>query len=547
MQKLFNGKQSGIFAATAQLIKKRLPNLEISVTVEGTYIIRRKPLSGSLRGVYVSGRLEGYVRNIMISSWEGRHYTIGCEHGVEEDIGASELIFTYYPKFNLDEAIRASSRQKDDVALSNSIADIIITFDNREPDQRKMLAEFLKSQKEFLAHSSPDVRRMLTLLAKQVTRPEARHIILHALADPDDSVREMALMNLEAYGKLSEGDSIEGLLLEDLQSDNRNIRAYASENLGVYGSAQALPHLLKMACDPDDYVREAAFIAIHRLVEEGGVELDPTPRRNIIRTCIEVLAESERYVLKAAALRLLFEADNKKTSALEEAFKQVSADIDIYGTDEKFKAQLFYRSNLWSLLVEHTKWLVEHKGYAEELTNAIQKLTEDVRQLYERQRESSWSSYLRAYLPPLRKVKGQVFVNFDHDSTGFEKALKEIEPEMTQQGIHLFISKDHNPFSSENVFIPKVYRPIQESEFMLVEVSKSNLNVGYELGLAEKFNVPFALVASKQAKDLAFDLVGHYIPLTYDESSPQEMERFKKMLVDHLTRVFEEIRSKPSL
>jgi hypothetical protein len=110
--------------------------------------------------------------------------------------------------------------------------------------------------------------------------------------------------------------------------------------------------------------------------------------------------------------------------------------------------------------------------------------------------------------------------------------------------VHLFISKDENPLTSENVFIPKVYRPIQESELMLVDISRHNLNVGYELGLAEKFNVPVVIVVSAKAKDEPFDLAGHFVQFEYDPDDAESMKTFKASLATHLQQALREVAAK---
>ena len=197
-----------------------------------------------------------------------------------------------------------------------------------------------------------------------------------------------------------------------------------------------------------------------------------------------------------------------------------------------------------TLLGTHAKRFTSLPGMEDRVRDTLHAIAEEIRVLYEGQRETFWCSYLRDYVVPHQKKKGQVFVNFAHASKDFSDAVTELREPLKAAGVHLFISKDANPLTSENVFIPKIYRPIQESELMLVDISQHNLNVGYELGLAEKFNVPVLIAISSKAKDHAFDLSGHFVQFEYDPTSAEAMNAFKTKLVDHLKQALREVVAK---
>ena len=283
----------------------------------------------------------------------------------------------------------------------------------------------------------------------------------------------------------------------------------------------------------------AAFVSFYEILTRRTFRIDAGIKREILRSAHNALREKGRYVLNVAALRLGMLVAPQDRDLASEVLRRLKEPLDLSATDAPFTIHLFYRTTLLSLLGMHADIFGRRTDIRVELRETIHAITEEMRALYESQRKLNWSTYLGVYMPPVPKKKGRVFVNFAHRSKAFESALKDLQPALKKAHIELFISKDANVYWSENVFIPKIYRPIQESELMLVDITQHNLNVGYELGLAEKLNVPTVIVVSKNTPDSIFDLVGHYVHFVYDETDPENMDHFKRDLLSYLKQVFE--------
>jgi hypothetical protein len=546
MQKLFNGQQSGMFAWTCRMIRSARPSIQLTIYVDGRYAPSRTKLSVSLQGAFFQEILRGYVRSLVIETPDGRHYTIGCEHAVEEDIAATSVQLIYYPDVEFTEAVRKLEPGADDSGLLDNLALAIASFDNADPTHVVALEQFCSAHgNALLSHERADVSGRFVLLLKQLNDSQAcGPLLLAAVKDRRDEVREMALVDLAAYRSVIDRQAILPLLLSALTSSNQNVRAYAAEACGFYGDVQAAKALLPLLRDPEEHVREATFVALHGLMESARAEFSDVDRAVIVNACMQALERSRNGVLQAAALRLGLAVDYAKPELVARLLDGLSQPLDLTAQDSSFRSVVFYRTTLLTLLANYAKHFTTLPRIDVKVQETLHAMAEEMRALYERQREAFWCSYLRDYVVPEPKKKGQVFVNFAHALKEFADAVTDVRDQLKTAGVHLFISKDANPLTSENVFIPKIYRPIQESELMLVDISRHNLNVGYELGLAEKFNVPVVIVISKTAKDKAFDLSGHLVQFEYDPTSPDAMKTFKQELATHLQRALREVAAK---
>lgn len=540
MQKVFNGHQSGIFALTLKTIREALPDVPLHLSVTGVHASSRTPLDLPLQGACVGVTFDGYVRNVLIRTPSGRQYTVGCNHAVEEDIAADSVRITYFPALDFAQVSKRFPLETDIPELTGALTDAILTLDNSDRKHLRDLSRYLARRSHLIRNKSPGIRRLLVLLAKQApTLTEAGPLITAGLTDPDDEVRAAALVDLAAYKAVLATTPVERILLRLLASPDRSVRAYACEDLGFYGTRRVLQPLLQLLHDPDEHVREAAFVSFYEILARRSFKIDAGIKREILRFTHHALGEKGRYVLNVAALRLGMLVAPQNHALASELLRRLKEPLDLSATDAPFTIQLFYRTTLFSLLGIYAYIFGRRADTRVELRETMHAITEEIRALYESQRKLNWSYYMGAYMPPVPKKKGRVFVNFAHTSKAFESALKDLQPALKKARIELFISKDANPFWSENVFIPKIYRPIQESELMLVDISRHNLNVGYELGLAEKLSVPTVIVVSKNTPDSIFDLAGHYVRFVYDETDPENMARFKSDLLSHLEQVFE--------
>jgi hypothetical protein len=539
MQKLFLGTQSGVFSYTWRLINEARPGLPVHAWVEGTYASTGQPLATALHGFCVDATLQGYVRNLVVASTNGTRYTVGCEHAVEEDICAHYVRMVYYPELSFAEVADRLSTCSDDGALLTTLVDGIVALDNTDPEQIEILSGLLARYSDLANHPSEAVRWHILILAKQVNElSQFGEVILQGIKDPSTKVREAALVDLAAYASLLANVPVEEHLLQAVNSAQPNVRIYATEDLGFYGTQHSAAALTQLLLDPHEHVREATFITLHRLLEAGRFELNQPAQDRALIACYRALEERDRYVLQAAALRLGLLLDPLNERLVNTVLTGIRKPLDLTVEEPLFRARIFYHGTLMALLAKHGQGFTHRKALRSLYRDAVNAVAEELRQLYQRDRLRYWSSYLRTYIEPPAKRPGQVFVNFAHASTAFCVVIEELKPELAEAGIHLFISKNANPFWSENVFIPKVFRPIQQSELMVADISLNNLNVGYELGLADKFNLPVVLVVSNRAQASVFDLIGHYVHFVYDVD---DMSPFKEALADHLKQALGDV------
>jgi hypothetical protein len=233
MQKLFNGQQSGMFAWTCRTIKSALPSVELTIYVDGRYAPSRTTLSAPLQGEFFEAILQGYVRSLVIEAPDGRHYRIGCEHAVGEDIAATSVQLVYYPDIEFTEVVRKLEPGADDDHLPENLALAIASFDNTDPAHVGALEGLVSAHgPALLTHARADVSQRFVLLVKQVNDSQAcGPLLLDALKDRRDEVREMTLVDLAAYSSVL--DAAPTRYRPPYATSGADIRQRAGANIGL--------------------------------------------------------------------------------------------------------------------------------------------------------------------------------------------------------------------------------------------------------------------------------------------------------------------------
>lgn len=137
-------------------------------------------------------------------------------------------------------------------------------------------------------HSNPNVREKAIKKLAETERKDGASILINALSDSHESVREAAINSLSQMGY-----RVVDPLLQSLNSPDPSVRKGVINVLGTIDDLRIIEPLINILRDNDSGVRKTAINALSKI---GGLQA--------VEPIIDALVDSESYVRKAAAYAL---------------------------------------------------------------------------------------------------------------------------------------------------------------------------------------------------------------------------------------------------
>jgi HEAT repeat protein len=273
----FTGEESDRFVRFAETVGHC--SKEVVVRVVG-----REPITStdvSLEGVIQSTTFEGYIRNFVIRTTDGRIFSVGGSNATME-IASSTVTFLRVPSMfapsklsgeELGDALKAVGDPNNDdlstlLRIKNSSSFL------SQADKLLVVARMAEAVKTLNRASREEVVDLLYLLGNS----EAIRLLFSLTNDPDENVRFMAFLRIRGLEKLvkNAGEQLVeeciSTLIHGLRDPCADVRTYAAEDLGYIYNSKAVSLMIDMLpAEGADHVRWAIIIALGRVNDPGAV------------------------------------------------------------------------------------------------------------------------------------------------------------------------------------------------------------------------------------------------------------------------------------
>lgn len=545
IRKYFQGTQSGPFVTVLELIEETSAGTEVRATVKGKRTLQtfqpwKERESETLRGIVDLNRIirKCYVRNFILKAPAGWEATIACWRATDEDIRAESIIFEYevdYDFWHIYGKLIKADPNRDSTAVLLRTLNVCFSHDNSE--EKRCLVEELT---RLISSKSDTVRREIAIFIRQLSPYELDDniyaILLKLIHDKSSIVVQEAIMNLEAYGdvlknKQTMSQDIRSRLEYLLQQPpNTWIQCYAVEGLGAFGGAESLGLLISTvrntvttsfgADDPITHVKQAAIVSMKDKLNDPEVEsqLSDCIYSELVEICIMNLAKTNPFKIRAAAAHLAADLERPTTELIDTLLKEMDAPLP--PEPERMRELIQLKGYMLNAL---TKLLprIEYRIGEKELVDyqiALRRICSD-----NEIRRFRYCQYFDTICRwPMNNRKRQVFVAYSLNSNKYKKALEIAKRRLKEEtGIELYYVRSQpdalmifgQDLEAQDAFCTTICRPIQQSLYMVADLSERSTSVGLEIGLAQKFGVRVAFTSSEAPIRTSFDLVGYKLSI----------------------------------
>lgn len=273
----FTGEESDRFVRFAEKIGQY--SKETVVRVVG-----REPITStdvSLEGIVQSTTFDGYVRNFVLQTTDGRIFSVGGSNATME-IASNTVTFLRVPSMfapsklsgeELRNALESVGDSKNDdlpalLRIKNGLS-----FLSQE-DKSLVVSRMAKVVKMLEPASREEVVDLLYLLGN----PEAIRLLFSLTNDPCENVRAVAFLRIRGLEKLIKNageqlvEECVSTLMQGLKDPSADVRTYAAEDLGYVYNSKAVSLMIDMLpAEEADHVRWAIVIALGRVNDPGAV------------------------------------------------------------------------------------------------------------------------------------------------------------------------------------------------------------------------------------------------------------------------------------
>lgn len=267
----FTGEESDRFVRFAETIGQS--SKETIVKVVG-----REPITStdvSLEGVIQSTKFEGYIRNFVLRTTDGRIFSVGGSNATME-IASNTVTFLRVPSMFAPQKLSGEE-------LGNALESV---GDSKNDDLSTLLriknsSSFLSQEDKLLVVSrmaevvkvlKPASREEVIDLLYLLGNSEAIRLLFSLANDPDENVRSVAFLRIRGLEKLIKNageqlvEECVSTLMRGLRDPSADVRTYAAEDLGYIYNRKAVSLMIDMLpAEKADHVRWAIVIALGRV------------------------------------------------------------------------------------------------------------------------------------------------------------------------------------------------------------------------------------------------------------------------------------------
>ena len=170
----------------------------------------------------------------------------------------------------------------------------------------------LKNIKEILDLGTPEEKIKILESLSSTNDMEIIQKIISKLDDDDIQVRGEAFTSL-----VLNKNKILDLLINSLDSQNKNIRGYISLVLSNRNDSDSIPNIIKLTCDQSSMVRACALGALGHLKAKEA--------KKVIHNC---LFDSNLEVRKSAIQAIIDLGDSLSEDEIKEISKEKDSELD---------------------------------------------------------------------------------------------------------------------------------------------------------------------------------------------------------------------------
>lgn len=273
----FTGEESDRFVRFAEAIMNY--SKEPVVRVVG-----REPITSTdvlLEGIVQSTTFNGYIRNFMLRTADGRIFSVGGSNATME-IAANTVTFLGVPPMFAPSKLSGEELRNAVESLGDSENDDLPTLVKiknsssflSQEDKLFVVSRIAEVVKILKPVSRGEVVDLLYLLGN----PEAIRLLLSLTNDPDENVRALVFLRIRGLERLIKNtgeqlvEECVSTLMQGLKDPSADVRTYAAEDLGYIYNSKAVSLMIGiLPAEEADHVRWAIVIALGRVNDPGAV------------------------------------------------------------------------------------------------------------------------------------------------------------------------------------------------------------------------------------------------------------------------------------